>query len=58
MFIVDLRDTETRINALKEGRDVMATTQLEPAPFVSSGVFLYIEQVTLSLILRDWLSCA
>lgn len=45
MFIVDLTSTETRINALKEGRDVLALSPLEPEPFVSSGVFLYIEQV-------------
>lgn len=49
MFIVDLVNTETRINALEEGREVLALSPLEPEPFVSSGVFLYIEQVCLSL---------
>lgn len=47
LFLVDLTDTDTSIGALEEGREVMAMSPLEPAPFVSSGVFIYIEQVCL-----------
>eukprot|EP00752_Nemacystus_decipiens_P014689 g13085.t1 len=44
MFIVDLVDTDAEIRALRMARDVMDRSPLEPRPFASSGIFLYVEQ--------------
>lgn len=48
MFLVSLTDTDSSIEALKEARSTLVRSPLEPTPFASSGIFIYIEQVLAS----------
>lgn len=44
MFLVDLTDVENNIDALKDTREVVAQSSLEPEPFGFSGIFVFTEQ--------------
>lgn len=45
MYLIDLTTTQNNVEALKDARDVVDQSTLDPEPFAFSGVFIYTEQV-------------
>ena len=44
LFLVDIVDTDSNVDALKQTRDVIDQSTLDPAPFGFSSVFVFTEQ--------------
>lgn len=44
LFLVDVVDTESSVDALKQTRDVVDQSTLDPEPFGYSGIFIFTEQ--------------
>lgn len=44
LFLVDIVDTDSNMDAIKQTRDVIDESTLDPDPFGFSYVFVYIEQ--------------
>ena len=44
LFLVDMVDTEEKVRALEDTRDVIDQSTLDPEPFGFSGVFVFTEQ--------------
>lgn len=45
MYLVDLTETEHKVDAILDARSVISRSSLEPAPFAFSTVFIFVEQV-------------